>query len=903
MRRYHQLANRYITRKKTNSISIFISIALSVSILVAALMIMNNIEALEESKYIREFGDYNLRVVGIDEEKLEELDKKEYIDKVYYAETRGIYNNTLPSGEENIIEFYALDKDAFSNMIDFELTSGRLPENENEIMINSKNIEAMQQYYTIGDTLDVELEVNRSLQDYEWFKRYTKAFGGGEFSPEKPFNGDIMNEHLDKTIRENKQFKVVGIFKVDYQNELWSKRAITVMDKNALDKNERYDVYLDVNKSGVEEDLSETLGVKYVKETMNSSDYGMEASCIKENGYTQIASKKAEQNSGIIFIITIFCFLVVRNIINISISQKIKHYGVLRAIGANSMQLTTLIMKEVFAILICAIPFGIALGFGFLYGVCEILNSILGMNYEIVVSMGISNIGIVIAIISAICLISSLLVLRREMVLTPIDAIQDSKGLARDKRIKAKNFLGQEIQDDDEDPAEALNELLAFEGTTIKAKIMRKIFGFEGQLGHKNISRDKQRNGSCITSITTTMIIILLFIMQGITGLTGAKFSRASDNWELTLTNDIGIVDENTIDKVKSIDGVDNVYKDLRTMIKTTLSANKASWELTSHYKNKNKIIDQELENLNLNINVRGVDEETLKLYDDYLIDGEISKDLLNDNEIILVSKFTNYYQEINQMGIINHYTQYDLTDMYKVGDKIKVDGLDKELEVKAIVSKDALSNNMDSHDISTITGDFSIITSEKTFESLTGKKGSNTVLIDTHKENNDELIKNIEESVDGDFIRVKDEKAYQESVMEETIETMGINAMYAVIIIALVFINLVSTLTANILSRKGELAALSSIGMTSRQMSKMIVSESIAMVLASLTVVIPVAAIFTLTTQFSRGDDTALSNMVVVTIVIAVIAILSAVAILLSIIPLRIIKKLNIVDTLKEEV
>ncbi|MEG0297944.1 MAG: hypothetical protein RR620_14595, partial [Clostridium sp.] len=83
----------------------------------------------------------------------------------------------------------------------------------------------------------------------------------------------------------------------------------------------------------------------------------------------------------------------------------------------------------------------------------------------------------------------------------------------------------------------------------------------------------------------------------------------------------------------------------------------------------------------------------------------------------------------------------------------------------------------------------------------------------------------------------------------------------------------------------------------------KMIVSESIAMVLASLTVVIPVAAIFTLTTQLSRGDDTALSNMVVVTIVIAVIAILSAVAILLSIIPLRIIKKLNIVDTLKEEV
>lgn len=903
MKKYHQLANRYITKKKTNSISIFISIALSVSILVAAIMIMSNIKVLEENKYIKQFGDYDLRVVGIDEDKLGELDKKEYIDDIYYAETRGVYNNVLPNGEQNIIEFYALDKDAFSNMIDFELTSGRLPENENEIIINSQNIDVMKQYYNIGDTLDVGLEVNRTLQDYEWFKRYTKAFGGGEFSPEKPFNGDIMNEHLDKTIRENEQFKVVGIFKVDYQNELWGKRAITVMDKNDLVKDEKYDVYLKVNKSNVEQDLADTLGVKYVKKTANSSEYGMEASCIKENGYAQIASDKAQQNLGIIFLITIFCFLVVRNIINISISQKIKHYGVLRSIGANAKQLTTLIMKEVFAILICAIPFGVALGFGFLYGVCEILNSMLGMNYEIVVSMGLSNVIIVILIISFICLLSSLLVLRREMVLTPIDAIQDSKGLARNKKIKATNFFGQEINDVDEDPAEILNELLAFENTTVKARIMRKLFGFEGQLGHKNISRDRQRNGSCITSITTTMIIILMFIMQAITGLSGAKFSRASDNWELTLTNDIGIVDEQTRNKLEDVDGVEHVYKDLRTMVKTTLSASQASWELTSFYKNKNKIVDRELENLNLEINVRGVDEGSIKLYDDYIIDGEISKSSLDDDGVILVSKFINYYQVIDMFGIINHYGQYDLTDMYKVGDKIKIDGLDKELEVKAIVSKDALSNNVDTHDINNITGDFSVITSDKTFESLTGKKDSNTVLIDSNKENNEELVKNIEETVAGDFSRVRDEKAYQESVMEETIETIGINAMYAVIIICLVFINLISTLTANILSRKGELAALSSIGMTSKQMSKMIISESIAMVLASLTVVVPIAALFTVTAQFSKGDNTALSNGTVVALVIGVIAILSAVAILLSIIPLRIIKKLNIVDTLKEEV
>lgn len=902
MKKYHQLATRYITKKKTNSISVFISIALSLSILVALTMIIENIRVTEANKYVREFGEYDYRAVGVDKEGIEKLESKDYLDNIYYGQTVGIHNNVTPDGMDNIVEFYGLDKDIFDEMIDFKLLSGRLPENKNEIIINSYNISSLGKNYTIGDTINVELEVNRSYQNYEWFKRYSMVYGGhNQFNTSNPLNGDAMNEHLEKTIRENKEFTVVGIFEVSNKNYLWQQRAITRVDKESLGKDEKFDIYLNTNKNNVQEDLSETLGLKYIKQTMGNNYYGMDASEIKENGYTYLANKAAEQNTMLIIIVVIFCFLVVRNIINISISQKIKHYGVLRAIGANEKQLSVLIMKEIFIILLCAIPVGMALGFGFLYGVCEVFNSILGINYEIVVSMGIGTVLIILGIITSICLISSILVLRKEMMLTPIDAIQDSKGL-RDKKVKRKNFLGQNIHDDDVDSAEELNEILTFEETTIKSKIMKTLFGFEGRLGHKNISRDRSRNNSCIISLTATMIIILMFIMQGITGVTGAKFTRSSDSWQLEFNNKLGIVNEDTIKLLSTIEGVENVYKNLYTMVQTTVKSDEVDELLKTVYI-KNRELKGDVEELNLNINVRGLDESALELYKDYLLDGELTKDAIGDNGVILLSEFTNSYFIGDGENKVNYYAKYDLRDTYSVGDKIKIDGTDKEFEIKAIVSEDVLANNMNTHDLMKNTGDLTVLTTDDVFERLTGIKNSNSVLINTDRDDNKEVIKVIEEKFEGQMFTVTDEKAIQDEAREEVLETIGVNCIYAAIIIALVAVNLISTLAANILSRKGELAALRSIGMTGWQMSKMIVAESVAMVLSALTVVIPVAIIFMSSTQFSKGENVVFSNQTVVLMVVAVIAILSALAILISIVPLRIIKKANIVDTLKEAV
>lgn len=902
MKKYHQLASRYITKKKTNSISIFISIALSLSILVALTMIIENIRVTEANKYVREFGEYDFRAVGVDKDGVEKLESKEYVDDIYYGQTIGVHNNVTPDGMDNIVEFYGLDKDIFDEMIDFKLLSGRLPENENEIIINSYNISSLNRNYTIGDTINVELEVNRSLQNYEWFKRYSMVYGGyNQFTSSNPLNGDAMNERLDKTIRENREFTVVGIFEVSNENYLWQQRAITRVDKESLGENEKFDIYLNTNKKGVEEDLGETLGLKYIRAGLEDSNYGVDASEIKQNGYTYLANRAAQQNTMLVIIVVIFCFLVVRNIINISIAQKIKHYGVLRAIGANGKQLSVLIMKEIFIILLCAIPVGMALGFGFLYGVCEVFNSILGINYEIVVSMGIGTVLIILGIITSICLISSILVLRKEMMLTPIDAIQDSKGL-QDKKVKRKNFVGQNIHDDDVDSAEELNEILTFEETTIKSKIMKTLFGFEGRLGHKNISRDRVRNNSCIISLTATMIIILMFIMQGITGVTGVKFTRSADSWQLEFNNKLGTVDEETTNLLSTIDGVENVYKDLYTMVQTTVKSDEVDELLRTVYI-KNREITGDIDELNLNVNVRGLDDGAMELYKNYLLEGELTKEAIGDNGVILLSEFTNFYLIGNGMNKMNYYVEYDLRDTYSVGDKIKIDGTDKEFEIKAIVSQDVLANNMDTHNLQKNTGDLTVLTTDDVFESLTGIKNSNSVLINTDRDDNKDVIKGIEEKFEGQMFTITDEKAIQDEAREEVLETIGVNCIYAAIIIALVAVNLISTLAANILSRKGELAALRSIGMTGWQMSKMIVAESVAMVLAALTVVIPVAIIFMSATQFSKGENVVFSNQTVVLMVVAVIAILSALAILISIVPLRIIKKANIVDTLKEEV
>lgn len=902
MKHFSQLTNRYISKNRFNSFAILMSIVLTISILLTSLMIMKNIKAIEKDQYAKEFGVYDKRVIGVKGEDIPKLAEKDYIEKVYFGETKGIYNNIKPDGMDNIVEFYGLDKEAFNNMVEFNVVEGRLPQNQYEIMLSAYSLSVFDKDYNVGDTIEVNLETNRCMQDYNYYKNYISIYDKYKvFSKDTPLNGDAMLEFFDKTTTAIQSYKIVGIYKTSSENQLWNRRAITVMDET-IDSNVKYELYIQSQKSYIEEDLAKTLNIKYIQDVRQNKEYGMESSYIKQNGYDIIASKKAEGNNGILFIVTIFCFFVIRNIINVSLSQKIKHYGILRAIGASSKQLAVLIIKEIITLFVVSIPFGIGIGYLLLEFVCKFINILFNINYQIKIPIDASTILGALGITFLICLITSYSILKKEMKLNPIDAIRDSKGLGKSGKLKIINFLGQELESDNNDNGEAFNELLEFEDKSLKGRFMNKLFGFEGRLANKNISRDRGRNNACIVSVTAAMFIIVLFFMQGLNSLTSAQYSRLSDKWELKVTNTTDVFSDQLISEIMRLDGVKNIYKDLEISEQVNLDKNKASNDLYKFYKIK-KSIDEDVDNLNLNVNIRGLDDNSIEVYKDYLNSGTLDKISLDNNGVILVSNYTNYCVYGKGKFSTDIYKTYDMSKVYKVGDKIKLNKTNKELEIKAIVSVDAFENTASKFNVANNSADFNILVSEKVFKEISGTNNSDIIMVDVDNEKSQAVSEAIKNTFTKQALEVKDEKAYQEEILKEALESIGVNIMYSVIIMTLVIVNLIFTLTANILVRKGELATLTSIGMTSKQKSKMIISESIAMVLISLTAGVPISAYFIISSQLGQMSENIIPIYMTIMLVLVILAIISIIGVLASIAPLRIIKNQNIVDTLKEEV
>lgn len=195
-----------------------------------------------------------------------------------------------------------------------------------------------------------------------------------------------------------------------------------------------------------------------------------------------------------VLIILVCVRLIIDTAFEISSKEREKQFGILQSVGATKKQIVGVIVKEGIYLCAAGIPAGLVLGTGLSYVIYRILvkngfSFLMTMDVDLAeqcIAFHVSPVFILLTIVTALgwVMLSAYGVGMRITKMTPIQAIQGGKG--KIKRVRKHTLFG-------------------------------LFFGWTGRLASRNIRRNKKRYIITVLSITIsmTMFISFRFIIQG----------------------------------------------------------------------------------------------------------------------------------------------------------------------------------------------------------------------------------------------------------------------------------------------------------------------------------------------------------------------------------------------------
>ncbi len=206
--------------------------------------------------------------------------------------------------------------------------------------------------------------------------------------------------------------------------------------------------------------------------------------------------------------------LLIYNAFAISIGERTKQFGLFASVGATSAQIRRMVLTEAGAIAAIGIPLGILgaiAGVGILLkltqGIVSQLIADAKQGMPLVVSPQV--IGLTVLFSAATILLSAWIPARRAARVSPIDAIRQSGEIQEDKPLNLRT-----------------------------SPLIRRAFGFEGELALKSLKRDRKRY---LTTVLSLMLSIVLFVAFNALRLytdTTQRMASKAMNWDLQIDLD-----------------------------------------------------------------------------------------------------------------------------------------------------------------------------------------------------------------------------------------------------------------------------------------------------------------------------------------------------------------------------
>ncbi len=867
----NKLTIKSLKLNKKRTIVTIIGIILSSSLITAAASIYSSgVESLIKYETL-EKGNFHVAYYDVPIEDLDVFKENREIESLNLVKNIGYAKIDSKNYYKPYAFIKAFTKNSLENL-SIRLVEGRLPENSNEIVIPTHLKTNGRLTLNIGDTITLNVG-----------KRVTSD--GAELKQTNPFHSDYeevtnlldeekSNEDIIDT--EPKTYKIVGIINRPATNIESSSAPgytfITYMSDNDLSGS--VDIYTRYTKDGVKNiykltanilGIDEDLFVKAkTKGNVNYLEYGEELKKAKYdiniNYYLVGLETNPIESSNIAGLGTVLCIVIaiiiftsiccIKNSFEISITEKIKQYGMLRSIGATKKQIKKNVFYEATILGIIGIPLGIFFGFLASYILVIISNyyfqGITEGSFEL--KFQFSMFSVLISVLLSILTIyfSALKSAKMASKVSPINSIRNSAGI----KINTKKLKS--------------------------PKLIRKIFGIGGEISYKNLKRNKKKYRTTIISITVSV-----FVFIGLFSFMNMAYQEVKEEIDLSEYN-ISLtsnnINSNNIDKFINTTTFDNIYD--QSILRHT------EFELTNAKYNQEylKWTDTEYLNHENNIRIYAIGDYQ---YQKYIKSLGLNYDDVKDKAIL--------YDYTKASGFDKNIKKFKLKFMRVLGYQ-KDDKISGTLEnnTNYTFTVGAISNilpfglkDIDSKMIFISDEMYEKISDTKRIQILYKSKNSSKLQdeIDNYLKDETYSLFNSDENV---------------KIMENLLTLVGIFLYGFIIVISLIGVtNIFNTITTNLELRKNEFAILKSIGMTKKEFNRMIRLESIFIGFKSLIIGIPIGVIISYVIY--KAFNEVKYNFPILAIIISIFTVFILIILIMKY-SINKINKQNTIETIRNE-
>lgn len=880
----NRLTIRNLKLNKRRTIVTIIGIILATALLTA---VATMAVSLKESVTLRSKkvdGDFHLLLYDMTDKEKESVINNRQVESYYethevgYGVLDGCVNDSKP-----YVYIEALDSDTFEKA-EINVTSGRLPEDDSEIVISSHIKTNGGVKYNLGDKITFDI-------------------GDRTYNGKKLYQNDTYREDEQLEAKQTKTYKVVGICdRLPYGEEPRTApgySVITLANKADTSLN-KSDIYLRFNKKALKDRYDLTADILGVDKTLfnklnsgkledkeiqtlksqldKTHSYYINNSLIKYEAFYDSSVAFVYNMAAVVMVIIIITSAVcISNSFAISINQKTKQYGMLASIGATPRQIRKNVFFEAAFMGVIGIVAGIGGGLSASYILVVLSNKMLIDTFEMSIVYAPSLLGVLLSIVLAIVTIvlSALVPAIRASRMSPIMAINHSE----DIKIKSKSLK--------------------------TPKLIGKVWGEGGVLAYKNMKRNKRKYR--VITISIALSVSTFIALYGFMSLLTESVNRyANDKIDLRVymssykSMSVDEANKKVSNIVNRINNETNITD--FTFARGFYASLKDEPKYSSDYKEVNKYEAGLAENNGYYISIISLGNEE---YGKYIKKLGISKETAQSGGILV----DNTYQYINNGNDIKYFNIYD---GYKAGDVLtyRIDTSNSSKSLDNSKSSDdttlydirivALSNERPFGYDNAYTSYGYLIVSDDYMNRIDTKNTDSTLLninCDDPDKAQDILVNEFNIGQNYIFNAAQERRNDEKLILTMKIFLYGFIAIVSLIGIT----NIFNTVTTGMELRGKEFAMLQSIGMTKKEFDKMIRLESVFYGSKALIIGVVSGTLLSYVIYIAAGESQLRYVFPLQAIVIAVVVVI---ILLLGIMKYSIvqIRKQNIIETIRNE-
>lgn len=468
----NKLTLRHLKENKKRTVITVIGIIISVAMITATCVSVTSLLSFFEKSTRYRNGDWHCKLPAADTAQIQKLSENRDLKYVALYTDRGEegcgFNIHNPERESlGIGSIGAGNRDYFSAFLTVPY-KGNIPSNENEILVTQDFLTKNKLNWKIGDI--VTIDVGKRMQ--------VNGDGASE-----PVVGRYSIGETFESLGE-KKFTVVGI--LEEKNE--PTRSYPILRGISADETAEATVYLTANI--LNKDTEGILNNAAASAGLSSEDAVFHRDLFRYNLILREADPALVTISGfsliILVIIIIASVMLIYNAFGISISERSRYLGMLASVGATRTQKRNSVYFEGAVLGLIGIPLGFGAGILGMYITFRALQPLVadsGLNGGNAIALDLDFPWWILPVIAGLSVvtiaISAYIPAKRASKTTPIDSLRQNT----DIRAKARHLRS--------------------------PRIVRKIFGYEGELAYKNMKRNGKKSRVITSSLVLSVVLFL----------------------------------------------------------------------------------------------------------------------------------------------------------------------------------------------------------------------------------------------------------------------------------------------------------------------------------------------------------------------------------------------------------